>query len=82
MRILIIDDEPDLLDQLSQVLADSITLRDMYQQYRWQAAGSTFYQLHLLFARHHEAQAKIVDAIAERIQLLGGLAEGLGARSK
>ena len=66
------------VDRLGHVLADSITLRDMYQQYGWQSPGSTFYQLHLLFEKHYKAQARVVDAIAERIQMLGGLAIGMG----
>jgi starvation-inducible DNA-binding protein len=36
-------------------------------------AGPTFYQLHLPFDKHHAEQAELVDAIAERIQLLGGV---------
>jgi starvation-inducible DNA-binding protein len=36
-------------------------------------AGPTFYQLHLLFDKHAEEQGELVDTIAERIQLLGGV---------
>jgi len=36
-------------------------------------AGPTFYQLHLLFDKHFSEQSELVDAIAERIQLLGGV---------
>jgi starvation-inducible DNA-binding protein len=59
---------------LNQVLADTMTLRDLYKKHHWQVAGHTFYSLHLLFDKHYEEQAELVDAIAERIQLLGGLA--------
>ncbi len=58
---------------LNQLLADTMTLRDLYKKHHWQVAGHTFYQLHLLFDKHHEEQADLVDAIAERIQLLGGV---------
>jgi starvation-inducible DNA-binding protein len=58
---------------LNQLLADTITLRDMYKKHHWQVAGPTFYQLHLLFDKHHEEQSALVDSIAERIQLLGGV---------
>jgi starvation-inducible DNA-binding protein len=51
-----------------------MTLRDLYKKSHWQVAGPTFYQLHLLFDKHFAEQVEIVDAIAERIQLLGGLA--------
>jgi starvation-inducible DNA-binding protein len=58
---------------LNQLLADTITLRDLYKKHHWQLAGPTFYQLHLLFDKHYEQQNESVDAIAERIQLLGGV---------
>jgi starvation-inducible DNA-binding protein len=61
------------VENLNQVLADTITLRDMYKKHHWQVAGPTFYSLHLLFDKHYEEQNKLVDTIAERIQLLGGV---------
>src|ERR1700745_2232634 len=64
----------EMTEQLNQLLADSMTLRDLYKKSHWQVAGPTFYQLHLLFDKHFGEQVEIVDAIAERIQLLGGLA--------
>ena len=61
------------MENLNQLLADTITLRDLYKKHHWQVAGPTFYQLHLLFDKHYEQQNDLVDAIAERIQLLGGV---------
>ena len=61
------------VENLNQLLADTITLRDLYKKHHWQVAGHTFYQLHLLFDKHYEEQNEIVDQIAERIQLLGGI---------
>lgn len=61
-------------DRLNQILADTMTLRDMYKKHHWQVSGPTFYQLHLLFDKHFDEQAELVDAIAERIQTLGGVA--------
>jgi starvation-inducible DNA-binding protein len=58
---------------LNQLLADSITLRDMYKKHHWQASGPTFYQLHLLFDKHAGEQTELVDEIAERIMMLGGV---------
>ena len=58
---------------LNQLLADTITLRDLYKKHHWQVAGPTFYQLHLLFDKHATEQGDLVDSIAERIQLLGGV---------
>ena len=67
------------VEALNQVLADTITLRDLYKKSHWQVAGHTFYQLHLLFDKHFEEQDKLVDQIAERIQLLGGISLAMGA---
>jgi len=64
---------------LNQLLADTITLRDLYKKHHWQAAGATFYQLHLLFDKHYEEQNAIVDLIAERVQLLGGVSLAMAA---
>jgi starvation-inducible DNA-binding protein len=63
----------EMTEQLNQLLADSMTLRDLYKKSHWQVAGPTFYQLHLLFDKHYDEQVELVDAIAERIQLLGGV---------
>ena len=61
------------VENLNQVLADTITLRDLYKKHHWQVAGPTFYSLHLLFDKHAQEQSELVDALAERIQLLGGI---------
>jgi len=66
-------------ENLNQVLADTMTLRDMYKKHHWQVAGHTFYQLHLLFDKHHGEQDELVDEIAERIQLLGGISLAMAA---
>src|SRR6202163_986275 len=59
--------------QLNQLLADTMTLRDLYKKSHWQVAGPTFYQLHLLFDKHFNEQVELVDSIAEGIQILGGV---------
>jgi starvation-inducible DNA-binding protein len=63
----------EMTAQLNQLLADTMTLRDLYKKSHWQVAGPTFYQLHLLYDKHYEEQSELVDSIAERIQLLGGV---------
>jgi starvation-inducible DNA-binding protein len=67
------------INNLNQLLADTMTLRDMYKKHHWQVAGATFYQLHLLFDKHHGEQDELVDTIAERIQLLGGVSIAMAA---
>ena len=68
----------DMVEKLNQLLADSIAIRDMYKKHHWQVSGPTFYQLHLLFDKHFEEQVEMVDTIAERIQLLGGVSIAMG----
>src|ERR1700739_2904727 len=63
----------EMTAQLNQLLADTMTLRDLYKKSHWQVAGPTFYQLHLLFDKHFNEQVELVDSVAERIQLLGGV---------
>src|SRR5438270_4670046 len=66
-------------ENLNQLLADTSTIRDLYKKSHWQVAGPTFYQLHLLFDKHFEEQVELVDSIAERIQLLGGVSLAMAA---
>src|SRR6202041_2072567 len=69
----------EMTEQLNQLLADTMTLRDLYKKSHWQVSGATFYQLHLLFDKHYTEQNEIVDTIAERIQLLGGVSLAMAA---
>lgn len=62
------------VEALNQLLADAISLRDMYKKHHWQVSGPTFYSLHLLFDKHAAEQTELVDKIAERVQTLGGIA--------
>lgn len=59
--------------KLNVLLADTSSLRDLYKKSHWQVGGPTFYQLHLLFDKHFEEQVGLVDLLAERIQILGGV---------
>jgi DNA-binding ferritin-like protein (oxidative damage protectant) len=47
-------------DNLNQILADTISLRDLYKKHHWQVSGPTFYQLHLLFDKHFDEQSELV----------------------
>jgi starvation-inducible DNA-binding protein len=68
-----------ITEALNQLLADTIMLYSMYKKHHWQVKGHTFYQLHLLFDKHAEEQLALVDLVAERIQLLGGVTTGMPA---
>jgi starvation-inducible DNA-binding protein len=67
------------VERMNQILADTMTIRDLYKKHHWQTAGPTFYQLHLLFDKHFEEQSELVDELAERIQMLGGLSYAMAA---
>ncbi|HLK90382.1 MAG TPA: DNA starvation/stationary phase protection protein [Polyangia bacterium] len=62
--------------RLNQVLADSQILYALYKKHHWLMRGATFYQLHLLLDKHAGEQLELIDAIAERVQTLGGVAIG------
>src|SRR3954462_6999622 len=59
---------------LNQILADTMILYSLYKKHHWQMRGPTFYQLHLLLDKHAEEQIALVDMLAERVQMLGGVA--------
>src|SRR5438477_2477365 len=69
----------EMTERLNELLADTMTIRDLYKKSHLQVAGATFYQLHLLFDKHYDKQVELVDSIAERIQLLGGVSLAMGA---
>ena len=58
----------EMTERLNQLLADTITLRDLYKKCHWQVVGPTFYQLHLLFDKHYDQQNDLVDAIGNRVR--------------
>jgi starvation-inducible DNA-binding protein len=62
--------------RLNQLLADSQILVALYKKHHWLMRGATFYQLHLLLDKHAVEQLVLIDAIAERVQTLGGVAVG------
>ncbi len=61
-------------DLLNPILADTIILYNLYKKHHWLMRGPTFYQLHLLLDKHADEQLALVDALAERVQTLGGIA--------
>jgi starvation-inducible DNA-binding protein len=63
----------EITRHLNVLLADTASLRDLYKKSHWHVSGPTFYQLHLLFDKHFGEQVELVDGLAERIQMLGGV---------
>jgi starvation-inducible DNA-binding protein len=68
-----------IVESINQILTNTMTLRDLYKKHHWQVSGPTFYQLHLLFDKHYDEQVELVDNLAERIQMLGGLSLAMAA---
>jgi starvation-inducible DNA-binding protein len=62
--------------RLNQLLADAQILHALYKNHHWVMRGPSFFKLHLLFEKHAGEQVELIDAIAERIQALGGVAVG------
>jgi starvation-inducible DNA-binding protein len=66
----------DSCQRLNHVLADSQILYALYKKHHWLMRGPTFYQLHLLLDKHASEQLALIDSLAERVQILGGVAVG------
>jgi starvation-inducible DNA-binding protein len=62
---------------LNRMLAHTMALRDLYKKSHWQTAGLAFFELHQLFDKHYGEQVDLMDALAERVQTLGGVARAL-----
>ncbi|MDY6938466.1 MAG: Dps family protein [Cyanobacteriota bacterium] len=65
---------------LNQDLADLYLLLIKTKKYHWDVVGPQFRTLHTLWQEHYEALTESIDAIAERVRMLGkypvGTAEG------
>ena len=61
------------IEALNFLLADTITLRDLYKKHHWQVSGPTFYALHLMYDKHAQEQTELIDLLAERVMTLGGV---------
>src|SRR3954454_18835206 len=61
------------VEALNLLVADTAVLRDLYKKHHWQVSGPTFDQLHLLFDKHYGEQVALLDLLAERVQMLGGV---------
>jgi starvation-inducible DNA-binding protein len=57
-------------------LSDALDLEAQAKQAHWNVKGPNFFQLHQLFDAVHTEVEEMVDAIAERITALGGVADG------
>ncbi|HNR00080.1 MAG TPA: DNA starvation/stationary phase protection protein Dps [Trueperaceae bacterium] len=69
-------DRERLVAILNQHLADTLDLQSQIKQAHWNVKGLGFQQVHLLFDDQAEVFEGFADMIAERVALLGGVAEG------
>lgn len=67
---------PQVVQALSGLLADSYTLYVKTHSYHWNVTGPMFTTLHTLFETHYTELALAVDEIAERIRALDAPAPG------
>ena len=75
---IVLDHDPrkGSVELLNPILADSLILYSLYKKYHWLVRGHTFYQLHLLLDKHADEQLELIDMLAERVQMIGGVAVG------
>lgn len=65
-----------MIELLNARLADSIDLKSQAKQAHWNVKGMSFIALHELFDQVAEEVEGYTDTIAERVTILGGIAEG------
>jgi starvation-inducible DNA-binding protein len=65
-----------VVQELSQLLANTYTLYTKTHNYHWNVTGPMFTTLHTLFETRYTEYALAVDEIAERIRAIGARAPG------
>ena len=66
----------ELVKLLNQHIADAFDLYSQTKQAHWNVVGENFFALHGLFDTLADVVLPFVDAMAERVTALGGIAEG------
>ncbi len=70
------DAKQDIIEGLTQSLAETAVLTMKAQNYHWNVTGMAFGPLHELFQEIYEDHFEAQDDLAERIKALDGHAEG------
>ena len=60
-------------EKVNNPLADTQVLYSMHQKHLWHMRGVTLYHLNLLLDKQADKQLSLVDALAARVQTLGGV---------
>ncbi len=65
-----------MVKSLNKLLADLFVLYTKARNYHWNVEGPNFFALHAEFEKLYTGLAGDVDAVAERVRALGGVAAG------
>ncbi len=65
-----------VVEILNHTLANEVVLAVKTRNAHWNVSGAGFYELHVLFHSQYKQLNDIVDKIAERTRMLGGIASG------
>lgn len=66
----------EIVDALTQCVADLVAETLKAQNYHWNVTGMAFGPLHALFQKIYEDHFEAQDELAERVKMIGGHAEG------
>jgi starvation-inducible DNA-binding protein len=66
----------EMADTLQALLADAHLLYMKIRKFHWNVQGPRFHMLHLLFEEQYTLIEGAIDEIAERVQMLGFMANG------
>lgn len=70
------DERAGVVAILNTVLADEFVLYTKSRRFHWNVEGPNFSELHELFQKQYEQLEEVVDEVAERARVLGGIAAG------
>jgi starvation-inducible DNA-binding protein len=65
-------DRERVVDALNALLADSTVFYQKLRHYHWHVTGPEFFTLHAKFEQMYDGWATTIDAVAERILMVGG----------
>ena len=66
----------EIIKRLNGLIADEHLLYIKTRNYHWNVIGPQFSSLHALFEKQYEELASLIDDVAERVRMLGGVAMG------
>jgi len=64
-----------VIDILNHCLADEAVLSQKTRSAHWNVGGAGFFELYILFETQYKQLNEITDQVAERVRMLGGLAD-------